>query len=201
MKKLASTLPNMIVSLGVITIVAASLLAWAHSVTAEPIAQAEKQTRVDAIKNVLPAFDNDPLAKSAEIYQLGEGNAPFTVYPAYEGDKFVGAAVEGYTKSGFSGEVKVMYGFDAEGVVSGFQVLSHAETPGLGAKMNEWFRMEEGNRSVIGKNPAIVNMTVAKDGGAIDAITAATISSRAFLSALRDCFQAFETYKKDLNNE
>lgn len=201
MKKLASTLPNMIVSLGVITIVAASLLAWAHSVTAEPIAQAEKQTRVDAIKNVLPAFDNDPLAKSTEIYQLGEGNAPFTVYPAYEGDKFVGAAVEGYTKSGFSGEIKVMYGFDAEGVVSGFQVLSHAETPGLGAKMNEWFRMEEGNRSVIGKNPAIVNMTVAKDGGAIDAITAATISSRAFLSALRDCFQAFETYKKDLNNE
>ncbi len=201
MKKLASTLPNMIVSLGVITIVAASLLAWAHSVTAEPIAQAEKQTRVDAIKNVLPTFDNDPLAKSTEIYQLGEGNAPFTVYPAYEGDKFVGAAVEGYTKSGFSGEVKVMYGFDAEGVVSGFQVLSHAETPGLGAKMNEWFRMEEGNRSVIGKNPAIVNMTVAKDGGAIDAITAATISSRAFLSALRDCFQAFETYKKDLNNE
>lgn len=201
MKKLASTLPNMIISLGVITIVAASLLAWANSVTAEPIAEAEKQTRVDAIKNVLPAFDNDPLAKATEIYQLGEANAPFTVYPAYEGDKFVGAAVEGYTMNGFSGEVKIMYGFDASGVVSGFQVLQHAETPGLGAKMNEWFRMEEGNRSVIGKDPAVVNMTVAKDGGAIDAITAATISSRAFLSALRDCFQAFETYKKDLNNE
>ncbi len=201
MKKLASTLPNMIISLGVITIVAASLLAWAHSVTAEPIAQAEKQTRVDAIKDVLPAFDNDPLTSAKEIYQLGEANAPFTVYPAYEGDKFVGAAVEGYTTNGFSGEIKIMYGFDAEGLVSGFQVLSHAETPGLGAKMNEWFRMEEGNRSVLGKNPAVVNMTVAKDGGAIDAITAATISSRAFLSALRDCFQAFETYKKDLNNE
>lgn len=201
MKKLASTLPNMIISLGVITIVAASLLAWAHSVTAEPIAQAEKQTRVDAIKDVLPAFDNDPLTSAKEIYQLGEANAPFTVYPAYEGDKFVGAAVEGYTTNGFSGEIKIMYGFDAEGIVSGFQVLSHAETPGLGAKMNEWFRMEEGNRSVLGKNPAVVNMTVAKDGGAIDAITAATISSRAFLSALRDCFQAFETYKKDLNNE
>lgn len=201
MKKLASTLPNMIISLGVITIVAASLLAWAHSVTAEPIAQAEKQTRVAAIKDVLPAFDNDPLTSAKEIYQLGEANAPFTVYPAYEGDKFVGAAVEGYTTNGFSGEIKIMYGFDAEGIVSGFQVLSHAETPGLGAKMNEWFRMEEGNRSVLGKNPAVVNMTVAKDGGAIDAITAATISSRAFLSALRDCFQAFETYKKDLNNE
>lgn len=201
MKKLASTLPNMIVSLGVITIVAASLLAWAHGVTAEPIAQAEKQTRVDAIKDVLPAFDNDPLANATDIFPFGKDNNPFTVYPAYEGEKFVGAAVEGYTKSGFSGEIKIMYGFDAQGVVSGFQVLSHAETPGLGAKMNEWFRMEEGNRSVLGKDPAVVNMTVAKDGGAIDAITAATISSRAFLSALNDCFHAFETYKKDLNNE
>lgn len=201
MKKLASTLPNMIISLGVITIIASALLAWANSVTAEPIEQAAKQTRVDAIKDVLPAFDNDPLAQAVEVNLLGEPNAPFIVYPAYEGDTFVGAAVEGYTMNGFSGEVKVMYGFNAEGVVSGYQVLSHAETPGLGAKMNEWFRMEEGNRSVIGKDPAVVNMTVAKDGGAIDAITAATISSRAFLGALRDCYQAFVTYKNDHNNE
>ena len=201
MKKLASTLPNMIISLGVITIIASALLAWANSVTAEPIAAAEKQTRVAAIKDVLPAFDNDPLAKAAEVNVAGDGAAPFIVYPAYEGDKFVGAAVEGYTLNGFSGEVKVMYGFDAEGVVHGYQVLSHAETPGLGAKMNEWFRMEEGKRSVIGKDPAQVNMTVAKDGGDIDAITAATISSRAFLSALTECYQAFVTYKNDHSNE
>lgn len=201
MKKLASTLPNMIISLGVITIVASALLAWVNSVTSGPIAEAEKKARVDAIKDVLPAFDNDPLAKASEVNVLGEGNEQFTVYPAYEGDTFVGAAVEGYTLNGFSGEVKVMYGFDANGVVSGYQVLSHAETPGLGAKMNEWFRMEEGKRSVVGKNPAEVNMTVAKDGGDIDAITAATISSRAFLSALRDCYQAFVTYKNDQSNE
>lgn len=200
MKKLASTLPNMIISLGVITIVASALLAWANSVTAEPIAAAEKQTRVDAIKDVLPAFDNDPLAKAQDVNVI-EGGNPFIVYPAFEGDKFVGAAVEGYTLNGFSGEVKVMYGFDADGVVRGYQVLSHAETPGLGAKMNEWFRMEEGNRSVIDKDPATVNMTVAKDGGDIDAITAATISSRAFLSALCDCYKAFVTYKNDRNNE
>lgn len=201
MKKLDSTLPNMIISLGVITIIASALLAWANSVTAEPIAAAAKQTRVDAIKDVLPPFDNDPLEKAVELNVMGDGNAPFIIYPAYEGDKFVGAAVEGCTLNGFSGEVKVMYGFDAAGVVHGYQVLSHAETPGLGAKMNEWFRMEEGNRSVIDKDPAQVNMTVAKDGGAIDAITAATISSRAFLSALRDCYQAFVTYKNDHSNE
>ena len=106
MKKLASTLPNMIIALGVMTIVASALLAWANSVTAAPIAAAEKQTRVDAIKDVLPAFDNDPLAKAQEVNVI-EGGNPFIVYPAFEGDKFVGAAVEGYTLNGFSGEVKV----------------------------------------------------------------------------------------------
>ncbi len=201
MKKLSSSLLNMLVSLGVITIVASALLAWANSVTSGPIAEAAHQTRVNAIKDVLPPFDNDPLANATDVFPFGKDNNPFTIYPAYEGDTFVGAAVEGYTMNGFSGEVKIMYGFDANGVVSGFQVLSHAETPGLGAKMNEWFRMEEGNRSVIGKDPAVANMTVAKDGGDIDAITAATISSRAFLSALRDCYQAFVTYKNDHSNE
>lgn len=201
MKKLASTLPNMLISLGVITIVAAALLAWANEVTSGPIAEAKQQARIDAIKAVLPAFDNDPLAQAEEVVIFPAPDPVFIVYPGYEGDRFVGAAVEGYTKNGFSGLVKVMYGFDAEGVVVNYEVLEQNETPGLGAKMQEWFRMEEGNRSVLGKNPAEVNMTVAKDGGAIDAITAATISSRAFLDALRDCFKAFETYKNASNNE
>lgn len=74
--------------------------------------------------------------------------------------------------------------------------MSHSETPGLGAKMNEWFRDSTGNRSVIGKNPAETSMRVSKDvGGDIDAITAATISSRAFLESLRDSYEAFEAYK------
>jgi electron transport complex protein RnfG len=74
-------------------------------------------------------------------------------------------------------------------------VLSHAETPGLGAKMNEWFRSDIGNRSVIGRNPANTEMRVTKDaGGTIDAITAATISSRAFLDALRESYKAFVAY-------
>lgn len=97
--------------------------------------------------------------------------------------------------NGFSGEVRVMYGFAADGTITGYEVLSHAETPGLGAKMNEWFRSDIGNRSVIGHNPANTEMRVSKDaGGAIDAITAATISSRAFLEALRESYKAFLEY-------
>lgn len=196
MKKLASTLPNMVASLGVIAIVAAALLAYTNSVTSGPIEEASRQKQINAIKRVTPAFDNDP---SAEAWQWTPETAdatPFTVFPATEGGRFVGAAVEGYSMNGFSGEIRVMYGFDAEGNVTGYEVLQHAETPGLGAKMDTWFKDPAGNRSVIGKNPATTPMYVSKDaGGAIDAITAATISSRAFLGALRDSHMAFEAYR------
>ena len=106
--------------------------------------------------------------------------------------------ISGHGENGFGGEIRIMYGFSTDGSVTGYQVLSHAETPGLGAKMQEWFRMDIGNRSVIGKNPTTTSMYVAKDaGGAIDGITAATITSRAFLETLRNCFTAFEAYKTD----
>ena len=197
MKKLTSSLPNMMLSLGIITIISAALLAWVYSITAKPIEDAAKQKQVEAIKAVTPEFDNNPLADCEEWTPQGL-KEPFIIFPAYKNDKFVGAAVEGYSLNGFSGEIRVMYGFNAEGDIYGYEVLSQAETPGLGAKMGEWFKMEEGNRSVIGKNPSTTSMFVTKDvGGDIDAITAATISSRAFLGALRDCYDAFEAYKKE----
>lgn len=194
MKKLQSTLPNMILSLGVITIVAAALLAWTNSVTEGPIAEANLTKKTDAIRAVAPDFNNNPLEQVWK-YVPQEGADTFYVYPAVLDGKLNGAAVQGYTKSGFSGLVTVMYGFALDGTITGYEVLSHAETPGLGAKMNEWFRMEAGNRSVIGKNPETQQMYVSKDvAGGIDAITAATISSRAFLTALRDSFDAYKVY-------
>ncbi len=199
MKKLSSTLSNMVLSLGVITIVAASLLAWVHDVTQEPIAEAVKQKQIDAIKAVAPEFTNNPVADKWEHTPEGMSE-PFVVFPAYDGGGFCGAAVEGYSLNGFSGRVGVMYGFDADGNVTGYEVLQHSETPGLGAKMQEWFRMDAGKRSVIGRNPGSDAMYVAKDGGAIDGITAATISSRAFLETLRNCYSVFEAYKSDYLN-
>ena len=194
MKKLQSTLPNMVLSLGVITIVAATLLAWTHVQTEAPIAAAALAKQTEAIKAVAPQFDNNPMAEAWEYTPEGAAE-PFVVYPAMLDGKFNGAAVKGYTNTGFSGYIQVMFGFAADGTVTGYEVLQHAETPGLGAKMNEWFRMETGNRSVLGKNPATDPMQVSKDmAGGIDAITAATISSRAFLTTLRDSFDAYKQY-------
>lgn len=198
MKKLASTLPNMVLSLGVITILSAVLLAWVDNVTAGPIALAAQQKKIQAIQSVAPTFDNNPIDDSWE-WSPSQSARPYSVYPAFKDGKLVGAAVEAYSLNGFSGEVRVMYGFGASGDVTGYEVLSHAETPGLGARMNEWFRSDEGNRSVIGHNPGSENMTVVKDGGIIDAITAATISSRAFLESARGAYDAFVAYKEYKN--
>ncbi len=195
MKKLSSTLPNMVLSLGIITIVASALLAWVNGLTSGPIEEARQKEETEAIKSVTPPFDNNPGADTWK-WTPPSDTVPFIVYPAMEGNHLAGGAVKGYTKNGFGGEIQIMFGFAADGSISGYQVLSHAETPGLGAKMQEWFRMDAGNRSVIGKNPAQTAMYVSKDaGGAIDGITAATITSRAFLETLRNCYEAFEAYK------
>ena len=185
-----SSLVNMVLSLGTVTIVAAALLAGVYSVTEEPIEAAKLSKQVEAVKAVTPAFDNDPVSEAVELTPSGESVA-LKVFPARKEGKLVGAAVESYSSAGFSGDIRLIYGFDAEGNITGFAVMEHAETPGLGAKMDEWFRSPEGNRNVIGLNPATSNLTVSKDGGDVDAITAATITSRAFLDALNRAHDVF----------
>lgn len=180
----------MVLSLGIITIIAAALLAGVYTTTKEPISAAQLNKQVEAIKAVTPAFDNDPVSEAIEITPEGE-STPLKVFPAKMGGQLVGAAVESYSSQGFSGDIKLIYGFDADGNITGYAVMQHAETPGLGAKMDEWFRSPEGHRSVIGLNPATSNLTVSKDGGDVDAITAATITSRAFLDALTRAASAF----------
>lgn len=196
-KKLASTMPNMILSLGIVCVLAAALLGGMYLITKEPIAEIEKQTRLEAIRKVAPAFNNDPEA-DARKYALTAGDT-CVVYPALMDGKFNGAAVACHTMEGFGGEIQIMVGFTAEGDVKDYQVLSHAETPGLGSKMQMWFRDPAGARSILGKSPATTNFYVVKDKaqhGQIDGITAATISSRAFLGAARKAFDAFKEYKE-----
>jgi len=186
----------MILSLGLVSVIAAALLGGMYLITKEPIAQIEKQARLDAIRRVAPPFDNDPEADACKI-ATAKGDT-CTVYPAMLDGRFNGAAVACRSMEGFGGEITIMCGFTAAGEVKDYQVLSHAETPGLGSKMQQWFRDPQGARSVIGKSPATTSFYVVKDKachGQIDGITAATISSRAFLGALRDAFEAFTSYK------
>lgn len=186
-----STLVNMVLSLGVITVVAAAALAGVYTATKAPIEQAKAEKQKAAIGQVLPeiSFNNNPADEAAEITVNGE---TVTVFPARQDGEIVGIAVESHDTNGFSGNITVMYGFNPSGDITGYAVMQHAETPGLGSKMEEWFRNPA--HSIIGLNAATSNLTVSKDGGDVDAITAATISSRAFLRALNLANQASQQF-------
>ena len=91
---------------------------------------------------------------------------------------------------GFSDNIKVLVGFNPEGDILGYTILQSSETPGLGAKADKWF--QEGQKgNIIGKNPKDKDLTVKKDGGDIDAITASTMTSRAFLKAINQAYHAY----------
>ena len=180
-KKAQSTLINMLLSLTVIALVAAGVLALVNAVTAEPIAQAQKAKKEAAIKAVLPAFDRIEEA-------VVDGVACTKAYNA-EGE-MVGMAVESGSEKGFGGHLGVMVGFDTEGAITGYQVLETAETPGLGAKAGEWF--QQGNKGdIIGQTPT-TPLQVKKDGGSVDAISGSTITSRAFCEAINNAYQIFQ---------
>lgn len=182
------TLLNMFVALFVICVVSGGVLGVVYSATKGPIAKAENAKKTEAIENVLPKFNElkETKVKSA----MEDIDIPF--YLAYDADNnFIGAAVETFTNKGFSGNVSLMVGILADGTVNNISVLQHAETPGLGSKMTETSFKDQFNN----KNAASFNFKVKKDGGDVDAITAATISSRAFCDAVNRALSTFENNK------
>ncbi|MDL2309701.1 RnfABCDGE type electron transport complex subunit G [Parabacteroides sp. OttesenSCG-928-B22] len=189
MAKLKSTLPNMLLSLTIICMCAAGVLATVNQQTSGPIALSKAAALENAIKEVTPDFDNSPLDEAYKAV-TSDGDS-LLIYPATHGGQSVGVAVESFTKNGFGGEIRVIVGFDADGKLLNYSVLQHAETPGLGSKMQEWFRTDKNKQSVIGRSLAEGNLTVTKDGGDVDAITASTITSRAFLQTINRAYSAY----------
>ena len=182
------TLLNMFVAMFVICVVSGGVLGVVYNATKEPIAAAETAKKTEAIKNVLPKFNElkETMVKSA----LEDVEIPF--YLAYDANNnFIGAAVETFTNKGFSGNISLMVGILADGTVNNISVLQHAETPGLGSKMSEPSFKDQFNN----KHADSFNFNVKKDGGDVDAITAATISSRAFCDAVNRAISTFENNK------
>lgn len=188
MAQLESSFKNMVLVLSGIALFAAGTLASMYEFTKEPIAASKIAKQQNAIKEVLPpSFDH-----LSEPIELTLGPDRLVVYKAYDAkNEFIGAAVESPSNNGFSGKITIMVGFNNLGEIVNYSVLEQKETPGLGTKMVDWFKTDKGNQSIIGKNPSVNNLTVSKDGGEIDAITASTISSRAFLSTIRNAYEAF----------
>lgn|SRR5574344_831800 len=194
MAKLDSSLKNMVLSLSLISFVASAVLAVGFSLTKEPIIEAQQKKQQDAIHAVMPIKDAK-IGEKVEIKLDGKPDA-FIIYPALKDGEFAGAAIQTYSYEGYAGKIEVMVGLDKDGTISNYTVLAASETPGLGSKISEWFKTTKGNQDIRGKNPGKDNFIVKKDGGDFDAITASTISSRAFLSSIRSAFEAFKKYKE-----
>ncbi|MDD3980257.1 MAG: RnfABCDGE type electron transport complex subunit G [Proteiniphilum sp.] len=196
MAKLQSSFRNMFLSLSLICLTVALLLAQVNKMTATPIAEAKAMKLQNAIREVVPAFDNDPVA---EAYRMAGGSGDsLLVYPARQGDELVGFAINSYSNNGFSGNIQIMVGFDMEHHIVNYAVLQHGETPGLGSKMTEWFRdATRPSQSVIGRDLSQGALTVTKDGGDVDAITASTITSRAFMEAVNRAYTVYSGSMED----
>lgn len=183
-----STFKNMVMTLLVITLVASAALALVYNVTKEPIAKVQIENKNTSIQMVLPPFDNQPYL---EQYKIASDGDSLICYPAKSKGELVGLAIESYSKKGYSGYIGIMVGFKPDGTIINYSIVEHKETPGLGTKMTEWFKTEKNNQSILGKNPATFHLKVKKDGGEVDAITAATISSRAFCESVQRAYQSF----------
>ena len=172
----------MILVLGGISLVASAGVGYVYKITEAPIKAAVEANKTAALGEVLPAFE------SVQATQLELDGIPVTVHTATSGGQTIGYAVETATRQGFSGEFKLMVGFTPDGKVYGIKVLEHKETPGLGDKMSK-----EGNplfASFERRSPAEMKLAVKKDGGDVDALTAATITSRAYVDAVARAFNA-----------
>jgi len=192
MAKKESTFINMVVALFLVTAIAATSLGYVYELTKEPIALAIAAKKEAAIKKVLPEFDE---VKSFKVMPVS-GKDSIEFNEARLNGEIIGTAIETYTDDGFSGRFKIMVGFLPDGTIHNTSLLEHKETPGLGDKMDA--KKSKFPNQFMGKNPESFKLTVSKDGGDVDAITAATISSRAFCDAVK---RAYETYLKEGGNK
>lgn len=191
MKKLESSLLNMVLVLTLVAVVMGGILAYVNHLTEGPIAEQKAKALADGIKTVM-CVDDLTVVKTDTLRQNDAKGKEmtFVIYQTQNAQgKDLGAAVES-TTGGFGGNLKVLVGFDSDGKILGYTLLEHAETPGLGAKADKWFQKGE-KGDIIGKDPK-EPLTVSKDGGQVDAITASTITSRAFLLAVNNAYNAYK---------
>ena len=196
MKKLESSVQNMVMVLVGVALITGCILAYVNHATEGPIAEQKEKTLADGIKTVMGGGELT-VAKTDTVRQNDEKGKEmvFIIYNTNDAkENYLGAAVES-TTGGFGGDLKVLVGFDPKGNILGYTILEHAETPGLGAKADKWFQ-KDGKGNIIGKNPSEA-LVVKKDGGQIDAITASTITSRAFLLAVNNAYNAYKKPQAD----
>ena len=181
-KTLSSSLGHMIAAMTLVAIFAGTILGFSYSITKAPIQAAKDNRKLEAIKEVIGTeFDNNPFA---ERINIGNG---IELYPARQSDKITSIAIKTYSNNAFSGRLELIVGFMLDGTINGYKVIEQKETPGLGSKIEE----PQFSLQFKGLNPTSKSFKVRQDGGEIDAITSATISSRAVIDAISRAYNKY----------
>ena len=186
--KAKSTFRNMVISLAFVTLTSSVALAFIYELTTEPIEEAQRIKIITAIENVMPEFNNIP---TEEMYLLPLEGDTIKLYPAKKDGILVGTAVETFSKIGFNGTIRLIVGLQPDEAIYDISVIKHKETPGLGDKIEK--QKSDFTDQFKYKYPDNFILQVSKDNGDVDAITAATISSRAFCDAVQ---RAWNIYKE-----
>lgn len=186
--------------LGGFSTLATALLVAGNIATREPILERQKEDLLDSLAQVVPAdhYDNDLLAEPLQI--PNDRGEPLTVYRGTR-DSQVSALAWEISGQGYAGEVRLILGVDAGGNILGVRVLSHAETPGLGDKIeagkSDWILKFDGLS--LGDPPA-ERWGVKKDGGRFDQFSGATITPRAVVGAIKEGLEFFANHRDELLN-
>lgn len=186
MATIKSSFVNLLVTLTVITLVAGLSLGYVFQWTKEPIANAQMQKQLRAIEAVVQGYDNNPVLEKFMVATATGDSLEF--FPAKAKGELIGMAVKSKSSKGYSGDIWLMVGFSMDGTIQNVVVIEHKETPGLGSKMTD----PKFFKQYVERNPGSENLKVKKDGGSVDAITGATISSRAFSEAVQKAYETFQ---------
>ena len=183
-----SSLKNMVLVLFCITLISGACVGLVNMITKEPIAKAKAAAEKKALKEVVSEADDFKKKDTYLVDGLG-----IEVYTAIKGQDTVGYAIKTATKNGFGGMIKMMVGFDLKGTILNVKVLEHSETPGLGTKMTIKGNTKKNPLLELnGKEASKTDLRVKKDGGDVDALTAATITSRAYVEAVARAYSVFK---------
>ena len=183
---------RLVIVLTCISLLAALALTGVYALTKGPIEQGQREKKEKALQSVLPEYEGT--VRDTVILDADNEEIPVHLAIGKNGE-LCGAGIETYTKKAFAGRFDLMVGFDAEGTIVNTEVIKAGETPGLGDKINKDksdFAMQFNHQ-----NPADFQLVVKKDGGDVDAITAATISSRAYCDAVQRAYDIFMKIKED----
>lgn len=192
MKPVKSNLFNMIMAMAVVSICSAASIGYVYQKTKEPIEKSKTMKISNAVAEMLGNFDNKPFEERVTL-----SSNDLELYPAKENGVTTSVAIKSYSNNGFGGKIELIIGLLMDGTITGYKVIQQNETPGLGTKIAE----NKFSKQFVGLNTHSNSFELSKNGGEIDALTGATISSNAVVDAVKKAVAAFNNFAEGTKND